>query len=80
MVKRWEMDWTKYDNDAYMKDDPDGEYVYYEDYAKLESALRECVEAIESDCQNNCHAPDEICLVCGLGVTAKKAREVLGDA
>ena len=51
-----------------------------EENARLREVLRECVEAIESDCQNNCHAPDEICLVCGLGVTAKKAREVLGDA
>ena len=47
--------------------------------ARLREALRELMEATESDCQNNCHAPDEICLVCGLGVTANKAREVLGD-
>jgi len=51
----------------------DGDYVRYSDYAKLESALRECVKAFGSVFAYS-DTGDE------LGRAMRKAREVLGDA
>ena len=50
----------------------DGDYVRYSDYAKLESALRECVEGFDSTTGFTDKEGDP------LSRAMRKAREVLG--
>lgn len=72
MVKRYHCE------DSHTIDyDDNGDYVLYEDYAKLESALRECVHQIECVMDYyTIHPIDRPKLV----YTLRQAREVLGDA
>ena len=51
-----------------------GEFVLYADYARLESALRECVEGFDSTTGFTDEEGDP------LSRAMRKAREVLGDA
>lgn len=77
MVKRYSMGLNGPERLLTMLNIRDGDYVRYSDYAKLESALRECVHQIE--CVRGYYSilpNDDPKLVYAI----TKAREVLGDA
>ena len=73
MVRRYSYGNKALMGDAEMYEEKDGEYVLYSDYARLEAALRECVEGFDSTTGFTDEEGDP------LSRAMRKAREVLGD-